>query len=267
MNNNDFSITLIISTYNWPEALKVSLLSVTHQTYLPIEVIVADDGSRDDTRELIEEMQKSFPCKLIHVWHEDNGFRLSEIRNKAIMKASGDYIIQIDGDIILEKHFVEDHHSFAQKGCFTSGSRVKLSPKSSAEVLRNGTVDIPFSWSSFFQPNRLRSKFLQNYFRFRYKADHPYFVRGCNAAFWKEDLLKVNGYNEDIIGWGYEDTEIAARLTFAGIKRQFLKMGAVEYHIDHPVNSRDKANQNHKTLLETISSEGTYCQNGLDKYK
>ena len=77
MNSNDFSITLIISTYNWPEALKIILLSVINQTYLPIEVIVADDGSRDDTRELIEGMQKSFPCKLIHVWQEDNGFRVS----------------------------------------------------------------------------------------------------------------------------------------------------------------------------------------------
>lgn len=266
MNNNDFSITLIISTYNWPEALKIILLSVINQTYLPIEVIVADDGSRDDTRELIEEMQKSFPCKLIHVWQEDNGFRVSEIRNKAIVKAAGDYIVQIDGDIILEKHFIEDHYLFAQKSFFTQGSRVKLSPKSSSEILRDGKVDIPFSWSSFFQPNRLRLRFLQNYFRFIYKVNHPYLVRGCNIAFWKEDLLRVNGYNEDIIGWGYEDNELGARLIFAGIKRQFLKIGAVGYHLDHPINSRDKVNQNHKTFLETINSEGTYCQNGLDKY-
>ena len=93
--------SLIISTYNWPEALRLCLLSVLGQSVLPDEVIIADDGSTGQTADVVEAMRPLFPVKLIHVWQEDNGFQLSKIRNKAIAMSSCDYIIQVDGDLIF----------------------------------------------------------------------------------------------------------------------------------------------------------------------
>lgn len=121
------TVSLIISTYNFPKALDICLQSVLQQSVLPDEVLIADDGSREETKKVVEKFQKQLPVPMIHVWHEDNGFRLTVIRNKAIAKASKDYIIQIDGDIILNRHFIKDHKRFARKNSFVSGSRDRKS--------------------------------------------------------------------------------------------------------------------------------------------
>ena len=109
-------VSLLISTYNWKEALSLCLYSAFAQTVKPAEILIADDGSREDTRQLIDEMRAKTDIPIVHVWHEDKGFRLSAIRNRSIEKAKGDYIIQIDGDIILDRHFIADHLELAEKG-------------------------------------------------------------------------------------------------------------------------------------------------------
>ena len=130
------TISLIVATYNWPEALKICLLSIKRQTCLPIEVIIADDGSDMRTTMLIAEIQKNFPVSLVRIWHEDLGFRKSIILNKAIKKAVGTYIVQIDGDVILDPHFLEDHNVAAQPGFFIRGTRAHISKKRIPEIYR-----------------------------------------------------------------------------------------------------------------------------------
>lgn len=103
--------SLIISTYNWPQALELCLNSVAVQKHLPNEVIIADDGSDDKTKSLIDQLKKDFPVPLIHVWHEDKGFRKTIILNKAVHQSTCEYIIQVDGDVVLDKHFIGDHLS------------------------------------------------------------------------------------------------------------------------------------------------------------
>lgn len=119
--------TLLITTYNWPKALELVLYSVLHQHVMPDEVVIADDGSTEETKKLIDRYAVKMPVPVIWVWQEDKGFRRTSILNKAIAKATGDYIIQVDGDVVLSSHFVEDHIEMAQKGCFVCGSRVLLS--------------------------------------------------------------------------------------------------------------------------------------------
>ncbi|MCL2328361.1 MAG: glycosyltransferase family 2 protein [Bacteroidetes bacterium] len=262
----NLNTTLIISTYNWIEALQLCLQSVANQTILPNEVIIADDGSRNDTAERIDELRKTFPCPLIHVWHEDRGFYKCEILNKAIQKASGEYIIQIDGDIILEKHFIHDHLQFARKGCFVAGSRVLLNKELSEQLLTDKKHTINFFTKGIRNPlNTLRIAFLRNYFRFRYKAHKPYYAKGCNMAFWKKDVIAVNGYNEDMIGWGYEDSEIVARLIHSGVKRQFIKFAAVQYHIFHQLFDRDREPINWNIFQKAVAEKTKWCENGIDK--
>lgn len=259
--------SIIISTYNWPQALEVALLSIANQTILPTEVIIADDGSKKETTDLIEKMKKTLPYPVVHVWHEDNGFRLAAIRNKAIAIASGEYIIQIDGDVILEKHFIKDHLTFARPGCFVSGSRVTLSSQLSKKVLEKKQVNIPLYTNGVGNHlNGLRSKRLRDRYRFTYRTDDPYYVKGCNMAFWKKDLFAVNGYNEDMTGWGREDSEVAARLIALDIRRQFIKFGGVLFHIDHPFNSREREDINYDIFQNTVATKSTFAKNGLDKY-
>ena len=123
-NSNKPTVSLLVSTYNWKEALALCLRSAFSQTVKPDEIVIADDGSREDTRELIENMKKKTDIPVVHVWHEDKGFRKTNILNKAIKKISSEYIIQIDGDIVMDKNFISDHLELVEEGYFVCGSRL-----------------------------------------------------------------------------------------------------------------------------------------------
>lgn len=258
--------SLNISTYNWPQALNLCLLSVMAQRVLPDEVIIGDDGSTDETKALIDKFKNEFPVPLIHVWQPDEGFQLARIRNKAIAASTGDYVIQIDGDLILHPDFIADHVDFAKKGSFVTGSRVMLKEGLSARLLKSESIKINlFSGEIKNKSNGYRIKFLRNYME-RYRADDIYYMRGCNMAFWRHDLLQINGYNEALTGWGREDNEIAIRLVNSGIKKRSLKFGAITYHIYHPENKKERLQVNQDILDEAIRAKTTRCENGADQY-
>lgn len=266
MGKQDTSVSLIVSTYNWKEALNLCLKSIEKQTVLPKEVVIADDGSKEDTKALIANIRKNFPVPIIHVWHEDQGFQLSKIRNRAIARASGDYIIQVDGDLILEHHFIQDHIAFRKPGSFVSGSRVIMNKELSQKLLDKGSTKIRLTNSGLInRMNGVRipalSKQLDNY-----KNEDIYYVRGCNMAFWRKDLVAINGYNEDFIGWGREDNEIALRLIYSGLVKRIIKFSGVVFHIYHPEKARTALNINDQLLQETASKRLNRCENGLDKY-
>lgn len=261
--------TLIIATYKWPEALKLSLRSALAQRILPHEIIVADDGSGEDTADVIRAFQATTPIPIIHVWHEDRGFRLAEIRNKAICKATGAYIIQIDGDIILHSHFIEDHVMAAQPSTFLVGSRVLLDEESSKRAQNDQISD--FNWFSGGIKNRLNamripllSGFMQASTNNATKA--AYSARGCNMSFWKNDLIRVNGYDETMVGWGREDSEISARLIHAGLVKKRLKFGAIQFHLFHREHTRQAINVNDQILEKTINEKLDYCTAGLSNH-
>lgn len=258
--------TLLISTYNWPEALRLCLTAAFRQTRLPDEIVVADDGSGPETRTLIEEMQKKSPVPLRHVWHEDRGFRRTVILNRGIAAAQSDYILQIDGDAVPDSHFVADHLELAEPGYFVCGSRVKLTEEVTQRIMQRGRFSINlFDLPPSFLLNSLRSRLLRHYLAERYarKIDH---LRGCNMAFWRSDLLRVNGYNEDLFQWGHEDGELAFRLHFAGVKKKALKMGGNVYHLWHPEPNRSNE-QRHLDELERVKREHiTRCAHGVSQY-
>ncbi|EJW97477.1 lipooligosaccharide biosynthesis glycosyltransferase, partial [gut metagenome] len=193
----NFSISLIVSTYNWPQALNLCLQSILAQSILPDEIVIADDGSKSDTLSLINETKKTSAVPILHVWHEDKGFRLTVIRNKAIAQCSKDYIIQIDGDVILHKDFIKDHIRFAQKGSFVTGSRVIIEKELAERLLSTQSYQVSiFTKGTHSILNGIRLPFLSP-LQEKYRHDDILYVRGCNMAFWREDLIKVNGYNED----------------------------------------------------------------------
>lgn len=252
--------SLIVSTYNWPEALELTLLSIAKQTILPVEVIIADDGSGNATKETIDSFRYRLSIPIIHVWHEDQGFRLATIRNKAFARASTAYIIQIDGDVILHKRFIEDHLSAAKTGRLLQGSRVMLGPKYSRSLLQNKAINI-----SSLQPditrreNGIRIPFLSNYLLTRYRNRYPaYYARGANMSFWLDDILAVNGYNENFEGWGHEDSDLTLRLMNTGVEKCVIKFAAIVYHIHHPEQDKGHLEEKNRLLLEATLQSGSF---------
>jgi len=260
-------ISLIITTYNWKEALELSLRSALQQKKLPLEIIIADDGSRPDTGELVRRIAADAPVPVIHSWQEDQGFRLSASRNKAIAKTRGDYIVLIDGDIILERHFIFDHARFAQPGCFVQGTRVLLGRQLSEEILsgRKMITGGPICRRNVEnRKNCLRSDILSCLFSYRDRG--MYGVRTCNFAFWRKDALAVNGFNEDFVGWGREDSEFTARMLNCGLVRRNLKFSAIAYHLYHPLNDRAYLEANDQLLRDAVERKLRWCGKGVSRY-
>lgn len=265
--NNSKSVALIISTYNWPQALKQTLRSVANQTILPNEVIIADDGSDERTAKLIQDFKTNHPkLNIKHVWHEDNGFRLAAIRNMAIRTAASDYIIQIDGDIILDQNFIADHLSIQAVGYFVTGSRLLLDKEITEILLESEKVNIAaLRWKGKNFLNTLRIPLFMRLLQDSYKTKGKYldYVKGCNMAFWKSDLYLVNGYDESFIGWGREDSDICIRLINAGVKKKFIKFFAVQYHLHHPLASRDQFEANDILIEQNKLQKISFCKHGL----
>ena len=261
-------VGLIISTYNWKEALNQVLESIKLQTYLPDEIVVCDDGSREDSGELVRNLQKDFPCILKYVWQEDNGFRAAASRNNGINELSGDveYIVIIDGDMILHPKFIEDHIRFADKKCFVQGSRVLISEEKTIQILSRGEINSIFNFFSkgiSKRKNTIHLRFVSSL------LDRPNKqlkgIRSCNMGFWKKDLYAVNGFNEEFEGWGREDTELAVRLFNKGLMRKNIKFSAIAYHLYHKEKSKLAVSINDKHLFQTISSKISWCNKGLIK--
>ncbi|MFH2092443.1 MAG: glycosyltransferase family 2 protein [Pseudomonadota bacterium] len=259
-------ISVIVSTYNRPDALVRVLDGLYHQTWLPDEIIMADDGSTHETRQAIEPYLSDSRTRCIHVWQEDKGFRAARIRNMAIKASSGDYLILLDGDCIPEKHFIEDHAGLAQKGYFFQGKRVIVSK----------TIEKGFDYKTCNLTGKLMVHALKKEISNRHHIIRiPFFpsytisrlsgVRSCNMGMFKTDIWAVNGFNHEFEGWGREDSELVARLFKFGLKRKENPFKAICFHLWHHENKRNSLEKNDKILKQVLESESFICKSGLNE--
>ncbi len=255
--------SLIITTYNWKEALQAVLESVKRQTVLPDEVIIADDGSREDTRNTIDQIRETFPVPLIHSWQEDLGFQLAMSRNKAISMTTSEYLIMIDGDMVLSRTFIESHKKVAKPNQFVQGGRVLTDESCSHKIMYDRLIPSIFTKGIRNRKNCITHPLLAKIFSYERNNDKA--TRGCNMAFWKSDVIAINGFNQDFVGWGREDSEFVHRMLNAGKSRLYLKFAGVGYHLYHKENSRGSLPENDAILENTIKQKLTYCSNGIDK--
>jgi glycosyltransferase involved in cell wall biosynthesis len=259
------SCSLLISTYNWPEALNLVLKSAVAQTQLPDEILIADDGSRAQTKELIEQFQKNSPIPIRHFWQEDKGFRKSKILNKSIAATNSEYIIQVDGDCIMHPQFVKDHCLAAQKDVYLYGSRVNILPEAVSVVFDKGlTVFNMFSKEIKNKTRTLHIPFLSDMYKPHEGISGKF--RGCNVSFWRQDFIAINGYNEDYEGWGREDSDLVIRMGNNGIKAKRLRYAGIVYHLHHKVNSKENFELNDRMQNETIVKKTVRVANGVDQY-
>ena len=259
------SCSLVTPTYNWPEALELLLLSVLNQTHLPNEVIIADDGSKEETKLLIEKFQKKFPIPLVHIWHEDVKNRKPRIMNKAIAAAKFDYIVEIDGDIIMNKYFIEDHLKNAEKGFYLFGSRVNIQKNILEQLFKTKNIDFNvFSKGIKKRLRTIRFPFLMNFAKPHLTRSKK--LRGCNMSFWREDFIKINGFNENLVGWGIDDSEMIQRLHNIGIQGKRLKYAGIAFHIYHPEQSKSHIEINNEIERLTTENKITYIEKGVDQF-
>ncbi len=254
--------TVIVTTYNWPEALDKVLQSLSAQTVIPDEVIIADDGSSSSVIEKINKTVESIDnLKIRHVWHEDQGFRAAEIRNRAVGESSGEYLIFIDGDSIPCRRFVELHNKNRRKGWFVSGGRILMSKVYTEKLLKGELEENPCSVRSHVWFMRYLSSHVNKPLR---RIIVPQLIarwwwkrrwegaRTCNLAIWKRDFESVNGFDLEFSGWGYEDSDLVVRLLRKGLSRCHLGIGNPVLHCWHPEEPRTRRETNYRMLTESI---------------
>ena len=258
-------VSLIITTYNCPESLILVLMSIENQTIVPQEVVIADDGSTVETKEIIVKFQKDSKLNIIHSWQEDNGFRAAKSRNKAIAKSYCDYIILIDGDIILHPKFIQDHVNNAKVGYFIQGSRVLLTQDSMNQIIISKKISFSFfSKGLNSKKNSLHSNFLS-----KILSTYKNSLRGtrcCNIAFFKQDCININGFNNEFEGWGREDSEFVLRLFNNGLYRKIVRFNAIQYHLWHKEIDRTSLDFNNQLLQNSIKNKLKVCKKGINKY-
>ena len=256
------STAIIVTTYEWPQALDLVLASSSIQTVAPDEIHVADDGSGPETAALIEQWRSRLPFPLYHHWHEDKGFRPNPVRNEAMANCRSELVITLDGDMVMHPEFVADHRRFSRPGHFIQSRRVRLDDALTANLLQQRRYRIShFEAGVRRRLMAIRSTTLAT---LASRADRSFRnIRGANMSFWRSDLITVNGLNEDFVGWGFEDHELTARLYHAGLKRTYLRHAALAYHLEHADNSRDRKSLNQTIFEKTLADETVYCPNGL----
>ncbi len=265
----DFTISVVVNVYNAPDRLSQCLDYLRRQSVQPDEILIADDGSGPETKAVIDAFAATTAIPVRHVWHEDDGFRRSAILNRAYAAARSEYIITVDCDILCHRHFIKDHCSFACRGRYVSGSVNWLTEKDTAAFAKSGNVCIPLK-VRLKHPNSWRlpclmslvTRFSKQRRRYRFHT----LKGGCNGM-WRDDIIAVNGFNEDFTSWGYEDNELATRLYFHGINRRHIKHGAIAWHQWHPTSSRHNAGKNESLFREAIERKASRCEKGIDRYR
>ena len=267
-------ISVIISTYNRPDALQACINSFLEQTDKNFEIIIADDGSGHETRELINRYIKQSIISITHVYQEDCGFQLSKIRNKAVAKSKGNYLIFVDGDCLARPDFVVKHRRLAVPNFFVAGNRVLLNAPYTSQVLLNQE---PLHLKRFWEflalritnkINRLLPVLSIPLGYFRYLQPHNWRKAvGCNTAFWKSDFIKVNGYDEFFEGWGFEDSDLVIRLIHLGVKRKEGRFAVPVLHLWHPQNDKSRQDINYQKLMDRLVNKNFIrAESGVSQY-
>ncbi len=271
---NTPTVSIIITTYNSKEWLKKVLWGYNQQTYLNFELVIADDGSKNDTKELIEILNKEMSYNITHVWHEDNGFQKTKILNKAILKSKGEYLIISDGDCVPRKDFVEIHRKNSEKGYILSGGYFKL-PMNISKMITKEDIEnqkcFDIDWlvknglKRTFKANKLTAKGLKQKLLNNFTPTKATW-NGANASGWKKDIITVNGFDERM-QYGGLDREMGERLFNLGIKSKQIRYSAILVHLDHArgYENKDSWKLNNTIRKHTRSKKITWTNFGIKK--
>lgn len=258
---------LIVTTHARPDALARVLESVAAQRVPPDELLVAEDGSDAGTAEVVARHSAATGRPVMHLRQPHECFRAGRIRNLAIARSRCEYLLLLDGDMVVHPDFVADHRALARPGYWSQGVRILLDADATRRQL-TGAAALPAPWSPGLGLLRrayaLRAPLLSR--TLRHPANLVVAVKACNQGFWRADLVAANGFDEAMSGWGSEDKELCARLANAGVRRQTLLFSAVAWHLGHAPALRDRAAANRARWQETVRTGRTRCTSGIDAH-
>lgn len=231
-------VSLIITCYNRVHLLKNALISLKSQSVKLYELILSDDGSKEDIVSGIKDLVKDFLFPVKFIQQENKGFRLAKCRNNGAREATGDYLIYLDQDLIFSKNFLRTFISNIRKNYFSVGYPIRLTEKQTGkltEVIKSCDYD---SIISAEQHQTIVKQYNKDLF---YRMLHKLHLRkigpklrGGVAGFFKNDFIEVNGYDENYIGWGNEDDDLGRRFHAAGVK------GINPFKYDYPIHQWHK---------------------------
>lgn len=274
VTDGSFSVGVVISTYNNPRWLERAFWGLINQDHPADEIIVADDGSIDDTRQLIERYKPFLPIK--HVWHEDKGFRKTTILNRAVEEAKSDYLIFMDQDLIARRDFIRQHYNHANRGCYLSGGYVRLNLETSEkitldDVQQNFCFSVEWLVSQGMTISWKMSKLCKSGL-FCWFLDKITTTKaswnGCNSSTWREYILNAQGFDERM-RYGAEDREFGSRLENAGIKGIQMRYRVPLLHLWHerPYVNDEDWKRNKAIWKETRKLRKTKTEYGIWKKK
>lgn len=268
-------ISVIFTTYNSTAWLEKVLWGWENQTDTHFEVVIADDGSNDETRDLINRFKQTSSLDIVHVWHEDNGFQKCQILNKALLAASGEYIVMSDGDCIPRKDFLSEHRKHAQPGYFLSGGYFKL-PMSTSEIITQDDIQsgrcFTTKWLKAhgvklgYRAVKLNSGLIQASILNTIIPTRKTW-NGHNASCFIKDAFTVNGFDERM-KYGGLDAEFGGRLENAGLKVKRIRYNAVCLHLDHKrgyANEEDMA-RNRKIRATSLQDKIVETPAGIKQH-
>jgi glycosyltransferase involved in cell wall biosynthesis len=268
-------LSVIITTYNSKEWLKKVLLGYSFQTERNFEIVIADDGSTETTKELIDTFKNKFKFPIIHVWQEDKGFRKSKILNKAILKTNSDYLIFTDGDCIPRNDFVATHLKHKEQGYFLSGGYFKLPLSISTYISENDIENqkcFSIRWLlrerlsiNFKISKLLKTKLIASFLNWITPTKRTF--NGHNSSAFKSDILKVNGFNEEM-QYGGLDRELGERLLNNGIMSKQIRYSAICLHLEHERNYASQETWAANNVIREYNKKNkiTYIKKGIDQY-
>lgn len=263
-------ISVIVATYNRPDALNAVLRSLARQSDTNFEVLIADDGSRPDTAAVVSKWQGQIGRRLVHVWQPDDGFRLAEIRNRAIVAAAGTYCIFLDGDCLARGDFVAAHRALAERGSFVTGNRVLLSRELTRRLLSENLEAERWTMGQWLRMrlsrgiNRLAPLLSLPLGPLRKIHAHAWRgARGANIAVWHSDLVAVDGFDSAFAGWGREDSDLFVRLIRAGMRRKDGRYATGVLHLWHPEHDRARLPENEQRLGDVLAGNRILASKGL----
>ena len=267
-------ITVIFTTYNSPKWLEKVLWGFCCQTDTNFEVVVADDGSTEETREVIQAIQSRGKIDIQHIWHADNGFQKCRILNKAIVAAKGEYIVMTDGDCIPRKDFIAVHRKHAEPGHFLSGGYFKLPMDTSKKITEDDVISERCFNKNWLKENGVKSsikllKFTQSPLKaklFNALTPTKRTWNGHNASCFKTDALKVNGFDERM-RYGGQDREFGERLMNLGLKGKQIRYSAICIHLDHKRGYANKEDweRNYQIRAHTVASGVSKTDFGIEQ--
>lgn len=265
-------LSIVITTYNRSDALLAVLRGLSMQTDRRFDVVVADDGSREEHVRALRSSPVARRLGVVHVWHPDVGFTASRVRNRGVAAAQAPYIVFMDGDCVPEVDFVAQHKRLAQTGNFVNGSRVLLSPALTGDVVA-GREEVCGRGAFWWMLQRLRGRCgkLTHLLRlpdgasrirtgFEWKG-----IRSCNMGVWRSDYERVDGFDESFVGWGHEDADFVLRLHHAGVARKNGYCATEVFHLWHREAARDRASANEQTVRERMQGAQVRATSGYSQ--